>query len=83
MNEGQLNNVIEQQSQKSSSSWVVTLILCLFLGGLGIHRFYVGKIGTGIVQLLTFGGFGIWVFIDFIMILVGAFTDAEGKTLAH
>jgi TM2 domain-containing membrane protein YozV len=54
------------------------LLLCLFLGGLGIHRFYVGKIGTGILQLCTLGGLGIWVLIDLIMIIVGAFTDKEG-----
>lgn len=57
------------------------LLLCLFLGGLGIHRFYVGKIGTGILQLCTLGGLGIWVLIDLIMIIVGAFTDKEGNKL--
>lgn len=57
------------------------LLLCLFLGGLGIHRFYVGKIGTGILQLCTLGGLGIWVLCDLIMIIVGAFTDKEGNKL--
>lgn len=57
------------------------LLLCFFLGGLGIHRFYVGKIGTGILQLVTLGGLGIWALIDFIMIIIGKFTDKEGKTL--
>lgn len=56
-------------------------ILCFFLGWLGVHRFYVGKIGTGILQLLTFGGFGIWAFIDFIMIVVGSFRDSEGNRI--
>ena len=66
-----------------SKSWVATLLLCLFLGGLGIHRFYVGKVGTGILQLLTFGGLGIWVLVDFIMICVNAFTDKQGLKLAR
>lgn len=53
-------------------------LLCFFLGVFGAHRFYVGKIGTGILQLVTLGGLGIWALIDFIMIIVGAFTDANG-----
>ena len=66
---------------KSEKSWIATLLLCFFLGCLGVHRFYAGKIGTGVLQLLTWGGFGIWVFIDFIMIIVGSFTDSEGKAI--
>ena len=54
---------------KSEKSWIATLLLCFFLGGLGVHRFYAGKIGTGVLQLLTCGGFGIWVLIDFILII--------------
>lgn len=64
-----------------SKNWLVCLLLCFFLGYLGIHRFYIGKTGTGIVQLLTFGGCGIWVLIDFIMILLDRFTDSEGKVI--
>ena len=63
---------------KSKKGFVATLLLCIFLGGLGVHRFYVGKIGTGIAMLLTFGGFGIWTLIDLIMIVIGSFKDKEG-----
>ena len=48
-------------------------LLCFFLGTFGIHRFYVGKIITGILMILTLGGLGIWVLIDFVMIIVGSF----------
>jgi TM2 domain-containing membrane protein YozV len=48
---------------------------------LGIHRFYVGKAGSGIAQILTLGGLGIWVLVDWIMLLCGSFKDKEGKVL--
>lgn len=70
-------------TQTGQKSWVVALVLCLLLGMLGAHRFYAGKIGTGIVQILTFGGLGLWVLIDLIMILVGKFTDKDGHALAR
>ncbi|NLH17720.1 MAG: TM2 domain-containing protein [Phycisphaerae bacterium] len=67
---------------ESSKSRLVAAILCFFLGWLGVHRFYVGKAGTGILIIVTFGGFfGIWPLIDFIMILVGSFTDKQGLVL--
>lgn len=56
-------------------------LFCGFFGYLGIHRFYVGKIGTGILMILTVGGLGIWVIIDFIFIVVGQFRDKEGRVL--
>lgn len=59
------------------------LLLCFFLGVFGIHRFYVGKTGTGILQILTLGGLGIWVLIDLVMIIVGAFTDKEGNKITE
>jgi TM2 domain-containing membrane protein YozV len=62
-------------------SWMVAILLCFFLGGLGAHRFYVGKIGSGVAMLLTLGGCGIWTIIDFIMIIMGKFQDANGMDL--
>jgi len=65
----------------SDKEWLPALLLCIFLGGFGVHRFYVGKTGSGIAQLVTFGGCGLWSLFDLIMIAVGKFTDAEGRTL--
>lgn len=66
---------------KSEKGFLPTLLLALFLGGLGVHRFFVGKVGTGILQLLTLGGLGIWALIDIIMIAVGSFTDKAGHPI--
>ncbi len=63
----------------SPKSRLVVLLLCWFLGIFGVHRFYVGKVGTGILQLVTIGGLGIWALIDLILILIGSFKDAEGR----
>lgn len=68
---------------KSEKSWITTLLLCLFLGGIGVHRFYAGKIGTGILQLITVGGCGIWTLIDLIMIITGSFTDKDGNPIKN
>lgn len=67
--------------ESEQKSWLVTLLLCLFLGIFGIHRFYTGHTVIGIIQLFTAGGFGIWALIDFIMILVGGYKDKEGRPL--
>ena len=64
-----------------NNKWLVTLLLCLFLGEFGEHRFYNGKTGTGILQLITLGGCGIWTLIDLIMIITGNFTDKDGNPI--
>jgi len=66
---------------KSEKNYLVTLLLCFFLGSVGIHRFYVGKVGTGILMLLTAGGFGLWTIIDFIVIVFGNFKDKDGNRI--
>jgi len=55
----------------SGKSQVIALVLCALVGGLGVHRFYLGYIWQGVVQLLTLGGCGIWTLIDLIMIITG------------
>ena len=63
-------------------SWVITLLLCAILGWFGAHSFYNRRIGIGILQLLTLGGLGIWLLVDFIKILTNTYTDAKGYRLS-
>lgn len=65
----------------SEKSGIVALLLCIFFGGIGLHRFYVGKIGTGLLMIFTLGGLGIWSFIDLISIVCGKFKDKQGNCI--
>jgi TM2 domain-containing membrane protein YozV len=68
-------------AQSQQKDWLTTLLLCIFLGWLGIHRFYTGHTVIGVIQLLTLGGCGIWVLVDFIMILTNSYRDSNGIPL--
>jgi len=68
----------KSESKGKGKSWIVALLLAFFLGGLGIHRFYLGYTTIGIIQLLTAGGLGIWALIDFIRILIKDLKPKDG-----
>jgi PBP1b-binding outer membrane lipoprotein LpoB len=69
------------QAQQSNKSFLVTWLLSLLLGVLGVDRFYLGKVGTGILKLITFGGLGIWALIDLILLLANKTRDKQGLPL--
>ena len=68
-------------SNTSDKNFIILLLLSIFIGGLGIDRFYLGKIGTGVLKLITLGGFGVWWLIDLIIIVSGNMKDAEGRVV--
>ena len=72
-----------EKSEPGDKDFITTLLLCIFLGGLGVHRFFVDKIGTGVLMLVTLGGLGIWWIIDIILIVTSSFEDSEGRVIAY
>lgn len=64
-------------------NYFIALILSITLGEFGIDRFYMGKIGTGILKLITFGGIGIWWIIDIILIATGEMKDKNGQPMTR
>ncbi len=71
------------EASASDKRLAPAFLLKFFLGFLGIHRFYVGKIGTGLLQLFTLGGFGIWALVDHFLLVWGAFTDKAGHRVTQ
>ena len=63
-------------------SKLTVVLLCFFLGSLGIHRFYLGYTLIGVIRLLTFGGVLIWAIIDSIRLIIDLLKDSEGNDLA-
>jgi len=72
---------VVQPEQVSTRKILPALLLCFFCGIFGTHRFYVGKFGSGILQMLTLGGLLFWVLFDMVIIITGHFTDVDGATL--
>ena len=78
-----IKEVTELAAATAQKSWMTCLLLSIFLGTLGIDRFYLGKSGTGILKLITAGGLGLWWLIDIILIVTDKMTDSKGQPLAH
>jgi TM2 domain-containing membrane protein YozV len=74
-------SALHKPAMATQKSATATLILCLIFGMFGAHRFYVSKIGTGLLMLVTGGGFGLWFLIDLILIVTNKFEDKQGNAL--
>ena len=77
----QKEKVLNSTSSTTSTDWLTLFLLTFFVGVLGVHRFYTGKIGTGFLMLITLGGFGVWFLVDLILVVTGQFTNKEGQKI--
>ena len=77
----QKEKLLNSTSSTTSTDWLTLFLLTFFVGVLGVHRFYTGKIGTGLLMLITLGGFGIWFLVDLILVVTGQFTNKEGQKI--
>ena len=77
----QKEKLLNSSTTTSSTDWLTLFLLTFFVGVLGVHRFYVGKIGTGFLMLLTLGGLGVWFLVDLILVVTGQFTNKDGQKI--
>ena len=77
----QKEKLLNSSTTTSTTDWLTLYLLTFFVGVLGVHRFYVGKIGTGFLMLLTLGGLGVWFLVDLILVVTGQFTNKEGQKI--
>jgi|TARA_A100001037_G_scaffold30083_1_gene23783 TM2 domain-containing membrane protein YozV len=77
----QKEKLLNSTSSTTSTDWLTLFLLTFFVGVLGVHRFYTGKIGTGFLMLITLGGFGVWFLVDLILVVTGQFTNKEGQKI--
>ena len=77
----QKEKLLNSSITTSTTDWLTLFLLPFFVGVLGVHRFYVGKIGTGFLMLLTLGGLGVWFLVDLILVVTGQFTNKYGEKI--
>ena len=77
----QKEKLLNSSTTTSTTDWLTLFLLTFFVGVLGVHRFYVGKIGTGFIMLLTLGGLGVWFLVDLILVVTGQFTNKDGQKI--
>ena len=77
----QKEKLLNSSTTTSTTDWLTLFLLTFFVGVLGVHRFYVGKMGTGFLMLLTLGGLGVWFLVDLILVVTGQFTNKDGQKI--
>ena len=79
--DSQKEELLDSSTKTNSIDWLALFLLTFFVGVLGVHRFYVGKIGTGVLMLITLGGLGIWFLVDLLLVVTGQFTNKDGQKI--
>ena len=79
--DSQKEKLLDSSTKTNSIDWLALFLLTFFVGVLGVHRFYVGKIGTGVLMLITLGGLGVWFLVDLLLVVTGQFTNKYGQKI--